>query len=149
MDDRIKEGWGITEDRSNVSQKGNYRLYISDGTSKIFEVDGDTMEILNILTVTDEEGKERDKINELEFVDGSIYANIWYEDDVVKINPKTGVIEARWDFSSVANTERKFQEHKKKSSEQDCLNGIAYNHETERFYLSGKKCHLIFEVTLN
>lgn len=57
MDKRIVEGWGITEDRENVSVKGNYRLYVSDGTSKIYEVDGDTMEILKTVTVTDN-GKE-------------------------------------------------------------------------------------------
>jgi len=60
MPDEIKEGWGVTADETNISSDGNYRLWISDGTSKIFEVDGDTMTILSTKTVTDEDGNEVD-----------------------------------------------------------------------------------------
>jgi len=56
----------------------------------------------------DQNGDERDMVNELEFIDGSVYANIWYKDDLVKINPKTGVIEKSWDIGSIADAERNF-----------------------------------------
>jgi len=56
----------------------------------------------------DQNGNERDMVNELEFINGSVYANIWYENDLVKINPKTGVIEKSWDIGSIADAERNF-----------------------------------------
>jgi len=78
MPSEIKEGWGVTADENNKSSQGNYRLWISDGTSKIFELDGDTMEILHTRVVKDQNGNEVDEINELEYVGDKIYANIWY-----------------------------------------------------------------------
>jgi len=53
MPSEIEAGWGVTADETNISKEGNYRLYISDGTSKIYEVDGDTMKIISTKTVTD------------------------------------------------------------------------------------------------
>ena len=74
----IDEGWGITADESQKSASGNYRLYVSDGSDRIFEVDGDDFTILKTITVRNQDGTSQDDINELEFVDGSIYANVWY-----------------------------------------------------------------------
>ena len=105
----INEGWGITADESQKSASGNYRLYVSDGTDRIFEVDGDDFTILKTITVRNEDGISQDDINELEFVDGSIYANVWYQDVLLKINPSSGIIEQRWDISSLAAAERSFQ----------------------------------------
>jgi glutamine cyclotransferase len=53
MPEEITEGWGVTADEMNISADGNYRLWVSDGTSNIFELNGDTMEIMHTRTVTD------------------------------------------------------------------------------------------------
>ena len=108
LPDEINEGWGITADESKKSASGNYRLYLSDGSDRIFEVDGDDFTILKTITVRREDGTTQDDINELEFVNGHIYANVWYQDVILKINPSTGVIEQRWDISSLAAAERSF-----------------------------------------
>merc|ERR1712060_80584 len=145
----IQEGWGITADETNVSENGNYQLYVSDGSDKIFVLDGDTFEIRDTITVTHENGTTQKDINELEFIEGFIYANVWYRDDLLRIDPATGTILKIWDISSLSEAEREFQTDQKGSSTQDCLNGIAYDKNKQKFYLSGKKHHLIFEVTLN
>ena len=148
MPDEVNEGWGITADESNITENGNYRLYVSDGTDRIFEINGDDFTIKKIITVRNDDGSTQDNINELEFVDGHIYANVWYQDIILKINPRTGIIENTWDISSLADAERAFQQDQKNRVTADCLNGIAYDKESKSFYLSGKKHHLIFEVTL-
>lgn len=144
----INEGWGITADESQKSASGNYLLYVSDGSDRIFEVDGDDFTILKTITVRNEDGTSQDDINELEFVDGSIYANVWYQDVILKIEPSSGIIEQRWDISSLAAAERSFQREQLNSVRADCLNGIAYDKESKSFYLSGKNHYFIFEVTL-
>jgi len=106
----VKEGWGITADEreSEQSASGNYPLYISDGTDKIFQMNGDDFTIDKTITVLNN-GKNQDKINELEFAHGSIYANVWYEDVILKINKNSGEVEDSWDISSLADAERAFQ----------------------------------------
>ena len=66
-------------------------------------------------------------MNELEYVDGFVYANIWYEDILVRINPDNGLIDKQWDISSLADAEEAYQHEVKNYVEADCLNGIAYN----------------------
>lgn len=117
----------MTADESNTSDNGKYRLYISDGSSSIFEVNGDTMEIINTVTVKNADGREQDKINELEYVGGYIYANVWYVNTLLKIDPATGIIVKDWDINSLALAEANFQKEQKGWSTADCLNGIAYD----------------------
>ena len=113
----IAEGWGVTADETNVSDDGNYRLYVSDGSSSIFVLDGDTLTLQPDSTVTVKEGNtERDNINELEYVDGYIYANVWYQDELLKIDPSNGAVVKKWDISSLAAAERKFQKAWKNGS---------------------------------
>ena len=69
---------------------------------------GDDFSIKKTITVRTEGGTPQNNINELEFVDGSIYANVWYEDVILKINPSSGIIEQSWDISSLAEAERLF-----------------------------------------
>ena len=85
-----------------------YLLYMSDGTSKIYHVDGKTMKTIRSVTVKYKNGNIQAKINELEYVDGFIYANIWYEQILIKIDPDTGVIEKTWDIQTLASTERDY-----------------------------------------
>ena len=142
----LKEGWGVTA----VEEAGDsdYLLYMSDGSSKIYIVDGDTMTTRSSITVRDSRGQEVDRINELEYANGFIYANVWYKDILIKINPNSGLIEKEWDIGTLAKAEHTYQRRTHGRNMADCLNGIAYNKSTGTFYLSGKKHFLIFEVKL-
>lgn len=125
------EGWGITNN-------GNY-LIMSDGSSNLRVIDPDTFQTTQTITVR-YEGSQVENLNELEYVDGSIYANIWMKDQIAKIDAITGNVVEMIDFSSLKdeiNTEGI-----------DVLNGIAYNPETGTFYLTGKLWPKVFEVNL-
>ena len=72
-------------------------MYCSDGSANIYTLDGETMEVVGTITVTDPETKKKViRINELEWVDGYIYANVWYKDIILKIDPNTGFIVQKW-----------------------------------------------------
>lgn len=128
------QGWGITNDGKN--------LIISTGSNNLYFVDPETMRILSSISVSSNYGPLGD-INELEFVDGKIYANIWGSDYIVRINPQSGAVEARIDLSGI------LQKHGKDYPGKDVLNGIAYNPVTKSFYVTGKKWPALFELKLN
>jgi glutamine cyclotransferase len=86
----IREGWGITS--VEVEGKKFYKLYISDGTDVIKVVDWEKKKIIGKLRVRDRKGKSIDRINELEYRAGYIYANVWGEDRVLKIDATTGKV---------------------------------------------------------
>ena len=89
-------------------------------------------------------------LNELEFVDGYVYANVWYSSYILKIDPDSGLIVNKWNIKTLADAEHAYQaETNMGYVEADVQNGIAYNRSRGTFYLSGKKHHLIFEVNLN
>ena len=143
----MKEGWGIT----NFVQGGgkqNFGLYVSDGTSKIQVVDGDTYSTLRTITVRDEQGKEIQNLNELEFVNGLIWSNIWFSNDIIGINPETGKVEKRYNMKSLRSAEMEYQKSLGRMN-MDVLNGIAYDPTDDTFLLTGKKWHLMFKVKLN
>jgi len=142
-----KEGWGITE-FSQGEGHTNFGLYVSDGSSNIQVVDGDTFKTIRTIAVTDENGSPVNEINELEYVNGLIYANIWFQDYIVAINPVTGKVTKRWDMKSLKAAEKAYQRETGKL-DLDVLNGIAYNPEDDTFYITGKRWHLMFKVKLN
>jgi glutaminyl-peptide cyclotransferase len=130
-----KEGWGLCNDGQN--------LYKSDGTHQIWILDGNTQkEIGKIQVMTDKNALK--KINELEWVEGKIYANTYqFKKEVgVIINPQTGAVEGVIDFSGL-----------KKKVEQvsnlDVLNGIAYHPKRKTFFVTGKNWSKLFEVKIN
>lgn len=122
------EGWGLTNDGNN--------LIMSNGTSEIAFRDPKTFEKIRSIYVFDSE-KEYVSINELEYVDGVIYANVYQEKFILKIDPKTGKVLSKIDCSDLV---------KEGQGLGDVLNGIAYNHQTERFYMTGKNWPKLFEV---
>ena len=83
-----KEGWGVTNFNHPISK--NNMLYVSDGTDKIFEINGDTLKTVNAISVKDEIGNPVTELNELEYSGGLIWANIWYSNDIIAIDPKSG-----------------------------------------------------------
>jgi len=102
-------------------------MYASDGSESIFIIDGETMEVTSSVMVTDKNNRFVSRINELEFVDGFIYANVWYTRRLLKINPATGQVVKEWDLFELEQAEKNFQMKEKTRYKGDCLNGIAYD----------------------
>lgn len=129
---KSKEGWGLCNDGT--------KLYKSDGTEKIWTLNPKTLvEEDYIQTVTN--ASISSKANELEFVNGKIYANTFLKDGVMIINPENGIIEGVVDFRGLKN---KVTQHEKL----DVLNGIAYNPKTQTFFITGKNWDKLFEVEI-
>lgn len=115
-------------------------LYKSDGTDKIFTLNAETQAEINHIQVFTDKGKIG-ALNELEWINGKIYANIYQRNGVVIINPENGATEAVIDFSSL---KEKVTQH----SGLDVLNGIAYNPETNSIFVTGKRWDKLFEVRI-
>lgn len=126
------EGWGLTTD-------GRW-LILSDGTSVIRFIDPATFKVDHTINVT-LRGDPQLNLNELEYVKGEIYANIWETDWVARIDPATGKITGMIDFSWLLP----LADH---ADNTDVLNGIAYDPAGDRLFITGKNWPKIFEVKL-
>jgi glutamine cyclotransferase len=125
------EGWGICND-------GEF-LYTSDGTQRITKRNANTFEVIESIEVCTDKGSISN-INELEFVDGLIYANVWTTNSLLVIQPETGKVIATINAAELAILGRK---------NADVLNGIAYSKTSNSFYLTGKYWDTMFEVKFN
>lgn len=128
------EGWGLTHD--------NVNLMMSDGTDKIHYLDTLTLKIIKTIRVTDENGPVKN-LNELEYIEGYIFANVWQTNKIVKIDPATGKVVGRLDLSQLANDARKA------SPQVDVLNGIAWHPETRSFLVTGKNWPNIYILKID
>jgi glutaminyl-peptide cyclotransferase len=122
------EGWGITHN--------NEQLIISDGTSTIRFLDMESQQELRRIEITDENGPVI-RLNELEFINGEIWANIWYENFIVRINPETGKVNSRVNLDLL---------YPERTSSEDVLNGIAWDEQTQRLFVTGKLWPNLFEI---
>ncbi|MEZ4792109.1 MAG: glutaminyl-peptide cyclotransferase [Gelidibacter sp.] len=127
---KSKEGWGLCNDGAS--------LYKSDGTDKIWTLDATNFTEQGFIQVFTNNGKIA-SLNELEWIDGKIYANIYQRNGVAIINPKNGAVEGVIDFSPL---KEKVTQH----PELDVLNGIAYNPDTKTIFVTGKDWDKLFEV---
>lgn len=127
------EGWGLTHDSSS--------LIMSDGSNSLHFLDPQTLRLKNIIGVTDNNGPVSN-INELEYVDGYIYANQWTTPYILKIEAATGLVVGRLDLSTLVN------EIETKYADTWGLNGIAYNRKTGNFFIVGKRWPLYYELKL-
>ncbi|TDJ00907.1 MAG: glutaminyl-peptide cyclotransferase [Candidatus Dadabacteria bacterium] len=126
------QGWGITYD-------GKY-LIISDGSAVLYFMDPNTFKVVGTLEVYGDNGKVS-KLNELEYINGEIYANIWGTEKIAKINPKNGRVTAWIDLSGLLNKEDK-------KNRVDVLNGIAFNSDKGSLFVTGKLWPKMFEIEL-
>lgn len=126
------EGWGMTHDSSH--------LIISDGSSRIWFRDPATMDSVRTINVS-ENGNLVNNLNELEYIKGFIYANIWQTDYIVKIDPATGNVVGRADFSNLLKNQGETV-----YDLNDVLNGIAYDDQTGKLYITGKDWPALFEI---
>jgi glutamine cyclotransferase len=125
------EGWGLTSDGvSYIMSNGSDTLYFRN---KHFS-------ITKKIQVSDE-GKPVVALNELEYVKGAVYANVWYNTNIYVVRPATGSVIRVIDCSPLVAQNGS-------QNNQDVLNGIAYNEQTGTFYLTGKNWRYIFEVKL-
>jgi len=124
------EGWGLCNDGTN--------LIMSDGSERLYFRDPNTFQIKKIIEVYDQFGPKI-KLNELEYINGKIYANVWMEDQLLVIDPATGKVNAIVDCKEVIAQGRGTGE---------VLNGIAYNPTTKKTYLTGKNWSKIVEVSI-
>lgn len=134
----ISEGWGITNDGKN--------LIISDGiTSNLYFVDPETFKVQRTQSIYSNAGPAM-KLNELEYIDGFIYANIWETDDIVKIDPDSGHIVGILNLSGLL---KQYAAKEIEAKPADVLNGIAYDSTTKKVYITGKWWPKLFEITIN
>jgi glutamine cyclotransferase len=126
------EGWGLTTDGE--------QLILSDGTSTLSFIDPETMSIVDTVKVTFE-GEEVTRINELEYIEGKVYANIWQTDRIAIIDPATGFVLSWIDLTGL-------KEELDTTIGVDMLNGIAYDPETEKIYVTGKLWPNLFKIQL-
>lgn len=129
------EGWGMTHDSAS--------LIMSDGSSNLYYMDPETLQVQKIVSVVDHNGPVSN-INELEYVDGFIYSNQWQTNYILKIDPNSGKVVGRMDLGSLVSDIR----NKLPGHDYDYLNGIAYNPATKTFFITGKRWPSIYEIRL-
>lgn len=129
-----REGWGITNNGTD--------LIISDGSSNLYFVDPANFEVRRTLPVLSYKGPITE-LNELEYIDGFIFANVYQQNYIVKIDPKTGHVVA------VMVLENLLQKNEYIPGRTDFLNGIAYDSATKTMLITGKRWPKLFEVKLN
>ena len=139
------EGWGITHDENN--------LIISEGSDKLYFVEPQTLKLKKVVSVKDQFGAVNN-LNELEFIDGYIYANRWQYDYILKIDPNSGFVVGMinlQDFlqkNSKADLSYLKREGSTAMQSGAVLNGIAYNKKAKTLYITGKLWPEIFEIKL-
>jgi len=126
------EGWGFTHDDTS--------LIMSDGTSRIYYLDPDTYSEIGHIDVR-AGGQPVNELNELEYIQGRIYANIWYSDYIAIIEPSTGDVVGWLDMTGL-------QEKNRTDLQSDVLNGIAYDIDGARLFVTGKLWPTLFEVVV-
>jgi len=129
---KSKEGWGLCNDGASI--------YKSDGTEKIWKLNKNTLAEEGYIEVYTHD-RVISKINELEWVEGKIYANVWQKDAIAIVNPKDGAVEGVIDM-------RKLQNKVTQHSNLDVLNGIAYKGESNILYVTGKNWDKLFKIEI-
>lgn len=126
------EGWGLTTDGRS--------LIMSDGTNQIKFLDPDSFRVTKTIAVVDGE-TPIEQLNELEYVNGEIYANIWHDQRIVTINPQTGRVTGWINLTGLLQPGDV-------DDEEAVLNGIAYDRATDRLFVTGKLWPRLFEIKL-
>jgi glutamine cyclotransferase len=126
------EGWGLTYDGTS--------LILSDGSDGLTYLDPRSFERLHKLPVT-WDGRPQFNLNELEFIEGEIWANVWNTDFIVRIDPSSGRVTSFLDLKGILPSDVQ-------RTSDDVLNGIAYDSVNKRIFVSGKRWPRLFEIKL-
>lgn len=127
------DGWGLTDDETH--------LYMTDGTDRIYVRDPATFHVISTIDVKDQ-GRPIIKLNELEWINGEIWANIWKENRIARIDPKTGHVKAWLDLSDLA------AKTKGADNVDKVLNGIAFDPRSGRVFVTGKYWPSVYELDI-
>ncbi len=127
------EGWGLTTI--------NDRIVMSDGTNVLYFFEPETFTVASRLEVYDNT-KKVDQLNELEYIKGEIWANIWQTDMIARIDPASGKVLAYIDLSGI------LPESERKKTDADVLNGIAFDSHSGRIFVTGKRWPKLYEITV-
>jgi glutaminyl-peptide cyclotransferase len=130
------EGWGITNNGKE--------LIVSDGSSNLYFWDPETLKEIRRISVQDNNGL-RNNINELEFINGAVYANVWQTNEILKIDPATGNVTGKLDMSSLKQS---YPELMGGNESEKVLNGIAFDSTGNRLFVTGKNWSKLFEIKL-
>ncbi len=125
----VTEGWGLTYNGSE--------LIMSDGTSNLYFIDPTTFQKTGQVNVHDANIPVTN-INELEYVKGDVYANIWLQQKIAIINPQTGTVKGWIDLTGIYQS----------NNPDDVLNGIAYDSQTDRLFITGKDWPNLYQITI-
>ena len=127
-----EEGWGLAHD--------DRRLIKTDGTERVWFLDKENQNEQGFIEVYTHD-RVIDKLNEIEYINGKIYSNKWQQNSIVIINPKNGAVEGIADL-------RGLQTKAGQKGSDNVLNGIAYDAENDRLFVTGKKWNKLFEIKL-
>lgn len=128
------DGWGMTNNGTD--------LIITTGGTDLYFVDPATFKVKNIVHVHDDMGPV-DSVNELEYVDGFVWGNIYQKNDIIKIDPQSGMIVGKMNFDNLLDPKDAA------GTRAEVLNGIAYDSTSKTFFITGKRWPKIFEVRVN
>jgi len=128
----IKEGWGITYNGTN--------LIMSDGSATLYYLDKEYFTEVSRIEVNDDRGPVT-QLNELEYIEGEIWANVYTTDTIVRINPKNGVVTGKIDMTGLLKPADRAQNT-------NVLNGIAYSPQDKKIFVTGKNWPKLFEITV-
>jgi glutamine cyclotransferase len=128
----VGEGWGLTHDADS--------LILSDGSDQLRFIDPNDYRVRRTVSVSDG-GRPVEELNELEYVKGEVYANVWHQNRIARIDPQTGRVKGWIDLSGLLKPGEV-------SDEEAVLNGIAYDEAGDRLFVTGKLWPKLFEVRL-
>ena len=126
------EGWGLTTSGEHI--------IMSDGTNILYNYEPAMFTSVSRIEVYDNE-KKVDNLNELEYINGEIWANIWMEDRIARIDPASGKVKAYIDLTSLFPSNER-------NAEAEVLNGIAYDNSGKRIFVTGKRWSKLFEISI-
>lgn len=132
------EGWGMTNNGKD--------LIIDTGGPNLYFVDPETFKVKSTLPITDHRGPVAE-INELEYIDGFIWANVWMTNRIVKIDPESGHVVGEMFLSNIAASDGRLQANSFGNA--DVLNGIAYDSISKSLFITGKRWPKLYELKVN
>ncbi len=128
------EGWGMTNNGTD--------LLITTGGTELYFVDPTTFKIKNTIHIHDDNGPI-DKVNELEYVDGFVWGNVFETNNILKIDPQNGAVVGKMNFDNLLDPKDRV------GNRAEVMNGIAYDSTTKSFFITGKRWPKIFEMRVN